>query len=150
MKIELIKINRGKWKYELVEDFAILLPPYSDFIPQQTLTIDKHKYFTIQIVEKTGETLVKIKSGYAWDGATGLPDLLQTKDLQIPSLVHDVFCQATNEDLLSWNRWREYGDDIFKTLYEEIKRQGCGIFFLRKWFLYTAIRINSIYQGWKR
>jgi len=51
-----------------------------------------HPFFTIT---KEG---VFVKAEYAWDGATG--SLVQSENLVVASLVHDVGCQAVNLKLL--------------------------------------------------
>lgn len=52
----------------------------------------KHPFFKIDSVN------VSASANYAWDGATGA--LLQTEDLMVPSLIHDIGCQAINLGLL--------------------------------------------------
>lgn len=50
-----------------------------------------HPYFEIR------STTVWARDLYAWDGATGA---INTKDLIVPSIIHDIGCQAINNGLL--------------------------------------------------
>lgn len=57
-----------------------------------SVSIVNHPYFTIS---KDG---VSAAAAYAWDGATGV--LFQGKELVVPSLIHDIGCQAVNLKML--------------------------------------------------
>lgn len=139
---KLKKINRDKWRYELLDNYTVFLSKN----PGSLYAKCEHPYFSL-LAYPDANVKLTIRRGYAWDGATGLPDLLQTTDLQAPSLIHDVFCQATNEDLISWNPWRLFGDQEFKKLYHRIKEKSFLPHTIRLFVLYSAIRANSIWQG---
>lgn len=51
----------------------------------------RHPFFEIE------RRAVLVRAGYAWDGATMA---VNTDSLIVPSLVHDIGCQAVNLDLL--------------------------------------------------
>jgi len=105
-KPEYSKYKGRKYKYILDRPFTIVTGIHP-------LTPIKHPYFTIGV-----DSVLKISNGYAWDGATGVPSLLQTKKLVRPSLVHDVFCQAIEEGYLS-KGVRKEADKLFRVLCEE-------------------------------
>lgn len=66
----------------LNRDLRVLLYRYTEV---------KHPFFLI-----TPNEVMPAKE-YAWDGATGA---VNTTDLRIPSLIHDIGCQAVNLGLL--------------------------------------------------
>lgn len=137
------KINKGKWRYELLSDYQAIVDD-----PSHNLSYTvKHEYFEFIKNKDAASVTVKIKEGYRWDGATGLPDLMQTKKLQIPSLVHDVFCQATNENIIKWFPWRKIGDLQFKYLWKDQFKYSKEPYKIRMTLLYIAIRANSIIKG---
>jgi hypothetical protein len=49
---------------------------------------------------------VFVKAEYAWDGATG--SLVQSENLVVASLVHDIGCQAVNLKLLPRHLRRDF------------------------------------------
>ena len=109
---------REGYKYQLAEDYEIQTPI------KATL---KHDYYTLT---KSGK--LKVKKGYAWDGASG--PTMDTKDSMSPSLVHDVFCQAMKLELLSYNDWQDKVNEFFR---EHLKACGMGSF--RAWYWYRAV-----------
>lgn len=77
--------NRRKYKYTLADSF-----PYETGIevefPSNTRYLE---------IDSAGHLL--IKAGYAWDGATGFPDI---KTIMKGSLVHDALYQLLREGVL--------------------------------------------------
>lgn len=53
--------------------------------------------------------ILKIEKGFRWDGATGA---LDTPDIMKASCVHDWFCNAVDNGVLSVE-YRRKGDDLF-------------------------------------
>lgn len=91
------------YRYRLAESVSLKLRN-RDLLEMLRRRRAVHPFFAVE-----GETVCASKD-YAWDGATGA--LFQTRDLIIPSLVHDIGCQAINLELLPWEMrpaWdREY------------------------------------------
>jgi len=54
-----------------------------------------------------------VKSGYAWDGASGFT--IDTKNSMRASLIHDVFYQCLREEILPLSL-KEYADSLFKKI----------------------------------
>jgi len=54
-----------------------------------------------------------VKSGYAWDGASGFT--IDTKNSIRASLIHDVFYQCLREEILPLSL-KEYADSLFKKI----------------------------------
>lgn len=78
--------------------------------------------------------VVTTRTGYEWDFATGAID---TISMVVPSLVHDVICQLTNEGHIAWSARRK-GDVVFRKTMKQF-----GVSFFRRWWCYIAVRINS-------
>jgi hypothetical protein len=91
---------RAGYKYQLAEDYTVRTPvcPDDDII---------HEWF---VLTRIGVLL--IKSGYAWDGASG--PTFDTKSSMRPSLVHDVFCQMMRSRLIDYNKWQDTVNEFFK------------------------------------
>lgn len=91
---------RAGYKYQLAENYTVTIP----ITPPAPI---KHEYFQLT---KNGK--LTIKSGYAWDGASG--PTFDTKSSMRPSLVHDVFCQMMRAKLLDYYVWQDKVNDVFK------------------------------------
>jgi hypothetical protein len=111
---------REGYKYQLAKDFTIQTP----ITPSKSV---KHQFFTL-----TPSGKLTVKSGYAWDGASG--PTIDTKDSMSPSLVHDVFCQMMRSEMLSFNDWQDKVNEFFR---EHLKQCGMGSF--RAWYWYQAV-----------
>ena len=109
---------RAGYKYQLAEDYTVRTPvcPDDDII---------HDWF---VLTRIGVLL--IKSGYAWDGASG--PTFDTKSSMRPSLVHDVFCQMMRTELLSFNKWQNAVNDFFR---EHCISKGMNWFRARYWYM---------------
>lgn len=83
--------NLSGYRYEAKAPCFIPFASTRTVLASQNQNIE-HPYFKI-----TNDG-VFVKTGYAWDGATGV--LWQSKNLRVPSLVHDIGCQAVNLGLL--------------------------------------------------
>lgn len=100
------------YRYMALSDAAIpIISPRLRGALYSSPTID-HPYFTI-----TPHAVIA-KSTYAWDGVTFSP--IQPKKLIVPSLTHDIGCQAVNMGLLP-HRFRALFD---KEYYLQSKRYG--------------------------
>jgi len=78
--------------------------------------------------------VIRARKNYEWDFATGAVD---TISMAVPTLVHDIFCQLTNEGAVPWSV-REQGDRLFREL---LKEYGVGV--IRRTYCYIAVRLNS-------
>lgn len=88
-------INVNGYLYE-IED-RVNVPVISSklrnaLFEQQTV---EHPFFIIR------PNYIEVAEHYAWDGATGA--VKNTPDLIVPSLVHDIGCQAVNLGLLPFS-----------------------------------------------
>jgi len=110
---------RDGYRYQLAKDFRITTP-----IKGESL---RHDYF-----ELYKSSVLLVKKGYAWDGASG--PTIDTKDSMEPSLVHDVFCQAMRLELLSFNKWQDTVNEFFR---DHCKM--CGMNSFRAWYWYRAV-----------
>lgn len=99
-----MKYRKG-YKYQLAADEGF---PSTGIVPS--------RYIETEFITLTTSGDLMIRSGYAWDGASG--PTLDTKDSLRASLAHDALYQ-----LLRWGhldqRWREPVDDYFGRLLEE-------------------------------
>ncbi len=91
----------------------------------QTIEIN-HPFYFINKFE------VIAKDRYAWDGATGA---INTKNLRIPSLIHDIGCQAINSGYLP----RSLRPAFDREYYEQCELYGVNK--LRRLIHYVAISL---------
>lgn len=83
--------DRKTWRYDIVEPNMVRFR--SSKLAAAMRGFNVHRPF--YTISQEG---VFAERGYAWDGATGV--LRQTENLRIPSLVHDIGCQAVNTGAL--------------------------------------------------
>ena len=77
-----------------------------------------------------------IKSGYAWDGASG--PTFDTKSSMRPSLVHDVFCQMMRAGQVDYSVWQDKINELF--------RQHCiedGMWHWRAGLWHTGVEVGD-------
>jgi len=117
------------YKYELAEDFEIFIPLE---IPKM-ICVDY-----IQLKPETREggkgSLLNIKMGYAWDGASG--PTIDDDTNRTPSLVHDALYQLMRLGVLDYRAYRSFADRIFVDL---CKNRGMSTF--RAEYYYNAVRL---------
>lgn len=84
--------NVDIYRYQITEDCSV--PVLSPDLLRALRNIEtiRHPFFEIT------RQAVLVRAGYAWDGATGV--LFQTENLRVPSLIHDIGCQAVNLGML--------------------------------------------------
>ena len=102
-----MKYTKYKYKFKVEENFSIELPyKIPDF---------EHPYASSK------DSILEIKKGYAWDGASG--PIINTQDTLVASLVHDVLYQAMRLNLIKSNSEnKKIADKIFfQILYFSIK-----------------------------
>lgn len=80
-------------------------------------------------------TLV-IKTGYVWDFGSG--PAIDTPNMVVASLVHDVGCDLTAEGVVDWS----YRKDFDREFRRVLKLYGSSR--LRRTYAYAAVRINSL------
>jgi len=81
-----------------------------------------------------------IRHGYAWDGASGPTIDWPASQIIVPSLIHDVLCQAGRSGhLYSIANAREHTDRLF---YELLRERGMN--FIRAYIWYRGVRIGSL------
>ena len=115
-----IKYKADSYKYQLQEDYQIqvsIIPPYNI----------STRFFALN--EKG---IMTIKAGYAWDGATGIPD---RKSVMRGALVHDVLYQMIREGYLD-KTYREVAD---ATLYRLCLLDGTNEIWA--WTIYHGVRL---------
>ena len=116
-----IKYRKG-YKYQLAGDVSGQTP------------IKPEKEIDTEFIKMTMDGFMFIKSGYAWDGATKVPDV---RKAMTPSLVHDAFCQLIRNGYLPKSARKE-ADIFFHTMLLER-----GFWKVRAWFWLRGVRIGS-------
>lgn len=118
--MRLVYRELGRYKYLLLEPFEIE-------IDEEDLYID-HDYIHCE------DGLFIVKSGYAWDGASG--PAIDTKDFMKASLVHDAFYQLMKIGSLDSKIWKPFAD---KLLYQMCLEAGMPSW--RAWYVYYAVKL---------
>jgi hypothetical protein len=90
MPLKYINVNGYLYEIEDQVDVPIVSSKLRNALFEQQ-TVD-HPYFIIK------PNYITVSAHYAWDGATGA--IKNTPDLIVPSLIHDIGCQAVNLGLL--------------------------------------------------
>ena len=93
-----IKYWKGP-KYQLAETYICQTPIVGERIEDD--------FFTLQ----EDGTLV-VNKGFAWDGASG--PTFDSRSSMRPSLIHDVFCVAMRDGRLSYEKWQDKVNALFK------------------------------------
>lgn len=114
---------RSGYKYQLSK-------PYTCWLKKPIPNEVDHEYFAIQ-----ANGFMGIKSGYAWDGASG--PAIDTKNFMRGSLIHDVLYQAIREGLLP-KSFRETADEILRDICVED-----GMSRIRATWVYYGVRIGG-------
>lgn len=110
---------KSGYKYQLHQPITMTIPITGFSI--------KHEYFSLST-----KGLLTINKGYAWDGATGFPDL---KTIIRGSLVHDCLYQMIRLRLLPTSK-RDDADLILKNMCIED-----GMASTLAWAVYKGVRI---------
>jgi len=121
--------NIRSYRYRVTDDL-ILIPFLNEDLAHAVSFIPPviHPFFVIT------EKGVAVKKNYAWDGATYA---FNTKNLIVPSLVHDVLCQAISLGLLS----RKFRADADKEYF--LQSLGHGVAKTRAVIQYGMIRVYA-------
>lgn len=93
-----MKYKKG-YKYQLVEDFEYVLPIW---FPAMNLELNS-EFIDIK------QNVLLIKSGYAWDGASCIPDIKN----KVAALVHDALYQLIRQELLNKEKAKKSADILF-------------------------------------
>lgn len=80
------------YRYQITDDCAVPILSGALISALRDMETVRHPFFEIT------RRAVLVRAGYAWDGATGV--LFQTANLRVPSLIHDIGCQAVNLGML--------------------------------------------------
>lgn len=123
----MIQYKKG-YHYQLVTGIRVSMPHAPD------VNDSRCPFVSIEFVS-IERSIMWIKPGYAWDGASGAID---TESFMVGSCVHDAICQLTDLDLLPYGPWREWGD-------RELVRicRANGMNRIRAWFVLRAVRMFS-------
>lgn len=131
--MRLVYRELGRYKYLLLLPYELRLAP-GERSEITKVKID-HDYINIC------DGYMVIKSGYAWDGASG--PALDTKDFMKASLVHDAFYQLMRIGLLDSKIWKSFAD---KLLYQICLEEGMPKW--RAWYVYMAVKLfGPKYKG---
>lgn len=103
-RVERIAYRDG-YRYQLADHYAI----QTDLRPTQPILTE---WVTLDV-----DGVLVIRSGYAWDGASG-PTLDGPSSIR-PSLVHDVIYQLIGLGHLEASHAKPYADDLFARLLAE-------------------------------
>ncbi|MHB9070468.1 MAG: hypothetical protein ACYC54_08860 [Sedimentisphaerales bacterium] len=101
MKYREISKRKKNYNYELAETISI-----QTGILGCNVEIPK-------FVRLTPDGILTVFAGYAWDGASGIPD---SKITRTASLIHDALYQLIREGLLSREKYRIVADNIFRDI----------------------------------
>lgn len=122
-----------EYKDSLRWRFTVERPVFIPFLSSGIINAMAHSADVVHPFFRITKEGVHVEQGYSWDGATGV--IFQTENLRIPSLVHDIGCQAVNLKLLP--RWfRPHFDTEYKA---RALRQG--VHPLRVAIHFTAITL---------
>jgi hypothetical protein len=110
---------RGGYKYQLVESYEVKV----------SITLDED--IDIDYLALTGDGLLTIKKGYAWDGPSG--PAIDTKNFMRGSLVHDALYQLLRLERID-KKWRAQADLELKRICLE---DGMSSF--RAWYVHRAV-----------
>lgn len=131
MKIP-IKYRKG-YRNQLAETVSLQLP--IQLFPDEYIDTE---YYSI---DAGGRMTVKI--GYAWDGASGPTWDYPAKHIVVPSLVHDVLCQAIRAGhMRSVTNARKHADKLFYFL---LRERGMNVIRAKIW--YRGVRLGSRMDG---
>ena len=117
-----ILYRRVAWKYVLEGGVELALP--DEIRGAATPYIGPYLVVT--------GTALRIKSGYAWDGASG--PTVDTQATMFPALVHDALYQLIRLGILPQGSRKE-ADKLFRRLLK-----AGGMTFFRRWYFYRAVR----------
>ncbi len=92
------------YEYVLTRDFLVQTPIIPDYLITRRL-------FTLY-----PSGLLEVYAGFAWDGATGVPDFKSTLEA---AMVHDVFCQLMNEGTLDYDKYSLQVHNFFGKMCKE-------------------------------
>ncbi len=124
MKKSDISYHKGKFKYQLANDYVM------------NIGFSQASGLKTEFVELAADGKLTVKSGFAWDGVTGLA--FDTRNFMRASLVHDalfLLLRHTGENLALHER----ADDLFLNI---AKKDGVNAFRAR-------LHYTSLYVGRK-
>ncbi|MBU2571898.1 MAG: hypothetical protein KJ725_18085 [Gammaproteobacteria bacterium] len=113
---------RSGYKYQLKQDYRL---PNIGIAPNQAIDI--------QFIQLDASGNLLIRSGYAWDGASG--PAIDTKNIMRGSLVHDALYQLMRYGLLSMAAHRDPVDRLLQRICIED-----GMNKLRARWVYEAVK----------
>ena len=117
---------RSGYKYQLASDVTGQTP------------IKPEREVDTEFIKLSVDGFLFIKSGYAWDGASG--PTFDTLNTMLPSLVHDCFCQLIRQGYLD--------DDIRKDadyfFYDLLRSKGMWKIRAKLWL--RGVRIGSLHH----
>lgn len=136
---------RSGYKYQLAEEFVAQIDFELGHVHRNGLIITD-----IEDVDEfawVADGLIKVRKGYAWDGATCAPDW---EWVMIPALVHDTLYQLIRENYLPQDRRRDV-DVVFLELMVERKPRSVMpylFYFAVRWFGKKAAMPKSARPVW--
>lgn len=122
---------RQGYKYQLFTEYSVMIPAFKS----EKYIVSPSGYITL-----SGEGLLTVSKGYAWDGASG--PSVDTHSFMRGSLVHDALYQLMREELITSDGCRDKADILLRELCEE---DGMGYF--RAWYVYHAVRFGGGYAA---
>ena len=117
----------GHYKYELTEDFDVR----TTIIPPRWLHAPRPGVESFVTLSSTGH--LRLRKGYAWDGASG--PAMDTQSIMRGALAHDGLYQLMRDAGLDLS-YRKPADKLLRRMCRED-----GMFWLRAWWVYLAVRI---------
>jgi hypothetical protein len=87
---------------------------------------------------------------FVWDFGTFAVD---TPDMVVASVAHDIICWMTDEGKLPW-KYRAYGDRLFRELLKKNNpgkgKIGTAFNFTHRWLRWLGVRANSKFNAYWR
>ncbi len=121
---------RSGYDYQLKEDYHddIGIEPPSDIESNDKITVAGKK---IPFIKLHANGSLIIKSGYAWDGATGAPDVPSNMRA---TLVHDALYQLMRNKKLDRDKYKEAADRLLQKHCKEDGMLSGGA-----WIMYQGV-----------
>lgn len=136
---ERIAYRKG-YKYQLAVDYEVALRdlhivrPRDD--PWWKLGLQDSPHIGTEWVTLDHLWVLRIKKGYAWDGASG--PARDTPSIMRAALVHDALYQLIRVGCLDKAAWRPRADKELRRICRED-----GMSWLRAWYIYRAVRVGG-------
>lgn len=118
-------------RYRCIDNFKFQLKDTYSIQTEIRLTNDISTPDMPVFIQLTGDGMLTINAGYAWDGASG--PSINNKTIIRGSLVHDALYQLMRAGVLL-RSYKRYADELFRDICIED-----GMFKFRAWYVFHAV-----------